>query len=157
MMKAERLSEFESSVNFNSAMMESAGRVYELALGMTDAMLKQDPVSMTNMKAQQGDAYREAVQLMGSAKVLETVREAWRTEMSNLQKMQVELSKMSEEAAKAKRENRMAMASMGALAKQMQAEAMVHAASEGRAGIPRGPGGDIRAGARAGAGAMAAL
>lgn len=157
MMKAERLGEFERSVNFNSAMMESAGRVYELALGMTDAMLKQDPVAMTGLKAQQGNAYREAVQLMGSAKVLETVREAWRTEMSNLQKMQVELSKMSEEAARAKRENRMAMASMSALAKQMQAESMVHAASEGRAGIPRGPGGDVRQGARVGAGAMAAL
>lgn len=157
MMKVERLGEFESSVNFNSAMMESAGRVYELALGMTDAMLKQNPVVMTSLKARQGDAYREAVQLMGSAKVLETVREAWKTELSNMQKMQVELSKMSEEAAGAKRENRMAMASMGALAKQMQAEAMVHAASEGRAGIPRGSGGDVRQGARAGAGAMAAL
>ncbi|WP_184445061.1 hypothetical protein [Mycobacterium sp. AZCC_0083] len=157
MMKAERLNEFESSVNFNSAMMESAGRVYELALGMTDAMLKQDPVTMTNLKTQQGNAYREAVQLMGSAKVLETVREAWRTEMANLQKMQGELMKMSDEAARAKRDNRMAMASMSALAKQMQAEAMVNAASEGRAGIPKGPGGDIRQGARVGAGAMAAL
>lgn len=157
MMKPERLGEFENSVNFNSEMMDSAGRVYELALGMTDAMLKQDPVTMENLKTQQGKAYREAVQLMGSAKVLETVREAWREEMKNLQKMQGELLKMSDEAAKAKRENRLAMASTSALAKQMQAEAMVNAASEGRAGIPRGPGGNVRQGARAGAGAMAAL
>ena len=156
-MTPERLAEWEQTVEFMNAMMGASGRVAELALGMADAMLKQDWARMESLKTRQGEAYREAVAAMGGAKVEETVRNTWKTEIAKLQQIQGQLLEMGYEAAKAKAENRLATASMEALADQMKAEAMVTGASEGRAGIPRTSSGDINQMARVGAGAMAAL
>jgi Zn-dependent peptidase ImmA (M78 family) len=156
-MTPERLAEWEQTVEFMNAMMGASGRVAELALGMADAMLKQDWARMESLKTRQGEAYREAVAAMGGAKVEETVRNTWKTEIAKLQQIQGQLLEMGYEAAKAKAENRLATASMEALADQMKAEAMVTGASEGRAGIPRTSSGDINQMARVGAGALAAL
>lgn len=154
LMTPERIADFQRSVEFNSTMMEASGRVGELALGMCDALLKQDHGRMTVLKEKQGEAYRTAVAAMGNAKVDEALFTAWKAEMANLQKIQGQLLEMGYEAAKAKAENRMAARSMGALAAQMQADAMV-ARAEG--GFPRSSGGNISRRAQVGAGAMAAL
>jgi hypothetical protein len=154
---AEGLAGYERTVEFNRSMMDSVGRASEVALGMSEALLSRDAKRMTELKVLQGESYRAAVATLGSAQVEETLLETWKGEAAKLQTMQGQLLEMGYEAAKAKAENRMTAASVKALTNQMRLQQTVNNASEGNAGIPRDPSGNVRPVARAGAGLMAAM
>ena len=152
---AEKFAEFERAAQMNESMLTAAGRTTRLAVQMCEALLMRQHDQMAALKAQQGQAYREAVSLLGSAKVKAEIKGAWEAEAKNLQVMQGKLLELGLQAARQQVDARMTARALGAVSSAMQMEEIVNRASHGGGGIPRTSSGAVSTGARAGAGAMA--